>query len=215
MAQYASSSSSAMVEVHVVKVSNKAGDLTFSPNSLYASPGSMVQFQFYPMNHSVVQASFAKPCEPIQDNMPNVTGFFSGYMPTTLNATEKPVFTIPIKDKTPIWYYCSQKNHCQKGMVGVINPPATGNKTEASFAALAKLAPPSMAPNMTASSGASSGSSSSNSSTPAAGTPSTSSSSAPAQETTNAAGSIFASSKEAFMGMGVAGLVTAVVTLLL
>ena len=36
------------VQMHVIKVSNKAGDLTFEPNNLEAAPGSLVQFQFYP-----------------------------------------------------------------------------------------------------------------------------------------------------------------------
>lgn len=43
-----SSSPAGQVEVHRVKVSNKAGDLTFEPNDLKVQPGSMVQFQFYP-----------------------------------------------------------------------------------------------------------------------------------------------------------------------
>lgn len=36
------------VAMHIVKVSNKKGDLTFTPNSLVADKGSLVQFQFYP-----------------------------------------------------------------------------------------------------------------------------------------------------------------------
>lgn len=39
---------SGQVMMHVVKVSNKAGSLTFEPNNLQAAAGSMVQFQFYP-----------------------------------------------------------------------------------------------------------------------------------------------------------------------
>lgn len=41
-------SPSGQVKVHVVKVSNKKGDLTFEPNNLQAAAGDMVQFQFYP-----------------------------------------------------------------------------------------------------------------------------------------------------------------------
>lgn len=36
------------VRVHVVKVSNKKGDLIFEPNNMQAAPGEMVQFHFYP-----------------------------------------------------------------------------------------------------------------------------------------------------------------------
>lgn len=36
------------VKVQVVKVSNKNGDLTFTPNNITAAVGSFVQFHFYP-----------------------------------------------------------------------------------------------------------------------------------------------------------------------
>lgn len=113
---------SGSMAMFVVKVSNKNLDLTFEPASFKAPVGSMVQFQFYPKNHSVVQAAFSNPCEPINNVMSNVTGFFSGHMPTTPDTPMMPAFTIPIKDTKPIWYYCSQAKHCQAGMVGVINP---------------------------------------------------------------------------------------------
>lgn len=41
-------SPSGQVMVHVVKVSNKKGDLTFEPNNLQVPAGHMVQFHFYP-----------------------------------------------------------------------------------------------------------------------------------------------------------------------
>ena len=112
---------SGSVQVFVVKVSNKGMDLVYEPASLKAPVGSLVQFEFYPKNHTVSQAAFSNPCEPTNSIMPNVTGFFSGFMPTKPDAPMKPVFTIPIKDEKPIWYYCSQAKHCQSGMVGVIN----------------------------------------------------------------------------------------------
>ena len=43
-----SAAPSGMVKMHVVKVSNKNGDLTFEPNNMQAAPGEMVQFHFYP-----------------------------------------------------------------------------------------------------------------------------------------------------------------------
>lgn len=75
----------------------------------------------YSQNHSVVQSTFDQPCQPIQNIMPNVTGFFSGFMPVAAGATEMPVYTIAVNDTRPIWFYCSQGRHCQAGMVGVIN----------------------------------------------------------------------------------------------
>lgn len=70
-------------------------------------------------NHSVAQSeSFDKPCHPA------AKGFFSGYVVD--NSTTDPaknMFFLMINDTNPIWYYCSQVNHCAPGgMVGVINP---------------------------------------------------------------------------------------------
>lgn len=51
---------------------------TFSPNSLTAPVGSQVEFTFFGPEHSVVQASFDKPCQPVND-----TAFFSGFITTS------------------------------------------------------------------------------------------------------------------------------------
>ena len=122
-----SSTSSAMsgtgsVAVHVIKVSDKNGSLIYSPASIHVPVGDMVQWHFYPKNHSIVQAAFSNPCTPISNVMPNVTTFFSGYMPVKATDQEMPALTMMVKDALPFWYYCSQGKHCQKGMVGVINP---------------------------------------------------------------------------------------------
>lgn len=98
---------------HTVTVGESG--LTFSPNSLNASKGDTVTFHFYPQSHSVVQATFAAPCQPMS------SGFFSGFVPTSSGVANK-TFMITIEDATkPIWYYCSRGSHCQSGMVGVIN----------------------------------------------------------------------------------------------
>jgi hypothetical protein len=39
-------------------------------------------------------------------------------------------FTIPVNTTDPIWYYCSAENHCQKGMVGVVNPPSDESQAD-------------------------------------------------------------------------------------
>lgn len=111
------------IPLHVVKVSNKNGDLAFTPNVIQANKGDMVQFQFYPKKHSVVQSTFDQPCQPIEMNMPAVKGFFSGFMPVKPTDTMLPSYTIMVKNASmPMWFYCSQGKHCQSGMVGVINP---------------------------------------------------------------------------------------------
>jgi hypothetical protein len=53
---------------------------------------------------------------------PNVTnGIKSGFMPVAAGAATLPVFTITVPDTKPIWLYCGQLGHCQKGMAMVIN----------------------------------------------------------------------------------------------
>lgn len=104
--------------VHVITVGNAAGEPVFEPKTLKAAVGDMVQFQFYPSNHSVVMSAFDRPCAPADGD----DAFYSGYMPVRMEDTEMPLYTIPITDDTkPIWFYCSQGQHCQNGMVGVIN----------------------------------------------------------------------------------------------
>ena len=67
--------------------------------------------------------------------MSNVTGINSGPMPPE-NGMMK-VFTIMVNDTKPIWMYCATKPHCEKGMVMAINAPQEGEKTLASYKALA------------------------------------------------------------------------------
>ncbi|KAI4108330.1 MAG: hypothetical protein LQ339_002231 [Xanthoria mediterranea] len=145
-------SPSGQVMVHVVKVSNKMGALTFEPNNLQVPAGDMVQFHFYPKNHSVVQSTFDQPCEPINNNNASVTGFFSGFMPVKPDAAMRPSYTIMVNNTNPIWYYCSQGDHCQKKMVGVINPPAKNkSRTIELFGELASKATQNLSPGQSSS----------------------------------------------------------------
>ena len=109
------------VKVHVVQVGDREGNLKFYPEELEAAVGDMVQFHFYPRNHSVARSTFADPCNPVEPSA-NGTGFFSGFMPVQETDTFMPTFTILVNETTPIWYYCATGRHCQNGMAGVINP---------------------------------------------------------------------------------------------
>lgn len=112
------------VKVHVVQVGDKDGNLKFYPEELEAAVGDMVQFHFYPKNHSVARSTFADPCTPLDPESANGTAsFFSGFMPVQETDTFMPTFTILVNETTPIWYYCATGRHCQNGMSGVINPP--------------------------------------------------------------------------------------------
>jgi len=146
------------VAVQVVKVSDKNGDLRFIPDNIQAPVGSMIQFQYYPKNHSVVQAGFAAPCVPLeQSNATAGPGFFSGFMPVDAGSQTKPTFTIMVNTQAPIWFYCSQAKHCQGGMVGVINAVAGSPKNIDTFRAAAAAAPANLSPGQSGS-GSSSGS---------------------------------------------------------
>ena len=49
------------------------GGLVFKPESVTADVGDLLQFHFYPKNHSVVQGSFSTPCQPLAG------GAYSGF----------------------------------------------------------------------------------------------------------------------------------------
>ncbi|KAF1927409.1 Cupredoxin, partial [Didymella exigua CBS 183.55] len=120
---------SALAADHKVVVGTKTGDLVFKPDNITAAEGDTVTFSFWPKNHSIAQAAFNSPCQPMNK------GFWSGFVPTSdTSKVANWTFTYEVTNaSTPIWFYCTQGKHCQSGMVGVINPPATGVKTLAAF----------------------------------------------------------------------------------
>ncbi|KAF2634587.1 hypothetical protein P280DRAFT_474538 [Massarina eburnea CBS 473.64] len=93
--------------------------LHFEPENVVAEIGDLIEFHFLPKNHTVVQSSFDKPCEPLAGG----NGIFSGFNFKTDAGEASQVFQFTVQNKEPFWYYCSQAvgNHCQKGMSGVIN----------------------------------------------------------------------------------------------
>lgn len=52
------------------------------------------------------------------------------------------MFTFAINNTDPIYYFSGSPGDCEKGMVGGINGPSTGNTVQAYQAAAFKLAPP-------------------------------------------------------------------------
>jgi plastocyanin len=107
--------------MHVVTVGLN-GTLTFSPDTVTAAVGDMVQFQFVAGNHTATQSTFANPCQPIAAHS-NVTGFHSGFQPAAASKAMgmTSTYTVAINNTTPIWVYCAQAKHCESGMVMVIN----------------------------------------------------------------------------------------------
>jgi hypothetical protein len=72
--------------------------------------------------------------------MSNVTGIKSGFMPVSPGGPI-PVFSVLVNDTNPIWLYCGQVGHCQKGMAMVINEKESSNKTLEAYKAAAALLP--------------------------------------------------------------------------
>ncbi|KAG9565700.1 hypothetical protein KCU71_g6419, partial [Aureobasidium melanogenum] len=115
------------------------GGLVFSPNSTTAAVGDTVTFHFYTRAHGVARSSYTGPCAAI-DN-----GFNSGFV-RVASGESATTFTITINNTDPIWYYCPQGDHCQAGMVGVINPPSSGNQNIGGFINAASTAGSSTVP---------------------------------------------------------------------
>jgi plastocyanin len=63
--------------VHDVQVGANS-KLAYDPDTVMAAVGEKVRFWFNPLNHSVVQSSFDKPCVPS-----SATAIFSGFQPVS------------------------------------------------------------------------------------------------------------------------------------
>ena len=147
--------------VQIVQVSDTNGTLKFFPEEVRADVGSVVQFQFYPkvstmtalppppanlalQNHTITESSFAAPCVPIAANLttPQRPGQKSGFVPVTSDTQFRPIYNLIVNDTKPMWIYCGQAPHCQKGMSMVINVNQTDpNKTLEKYKAAAAALP--------------------------------------------------------------------------
>lgn len=92
--------------------------LEFTPNSVTAQPGDVVQFQFAASNHTATQSDAAAPCQPAASGQ----GVNSGFIPFDGGASGMVgTFDVPVTSTEPMFLYCAQAKHCQSGMVMVIN----------------------------------------------------------------------------------------------
>jgi plastocyanin len=110
-----SGTASSASNVQVIAVGKTA--LKMEPADVIVPAGNIIEFHFYNGAHSVAQSAFDSPCQPL-----NTTGFFSGSQPVTGANAGSTVFRV-ISTGQPMWYYCATGQHCQRGMVGVINAP--------------------------------------------------------------------------------------------
>ncbi|KAK1758861.1 extracellular serine-rich protein [Echria macrotheca] len=121
-----------------VSVAVGQNGFTFSPSSVTAAIGDIIEYSFFPPNHSVIMGDFNNACMPAATG-----GFFSGFMTGASSASSSSssssgggggglgyrqtsaggsVFQVKINSTDPIFFYCGVPTHCQAGMVGVINP---------------------------------------------------------------------------------------------
>ncbi|MCJ1255657.1 hypothetical protein MMC24_003474 [Lignoscripta atroalba] len=139
LALAASTASAKTITVNVGR-DDGTNELVFIPSTIFALTGDQVKFDFYPRNHSVVQAAFDAPCAPLTN------AFYSGYIPS-MDGLANTSYVLTINDTTtPLWFYCSQAMHCQSGMVGVINPTNGTTNDQTSFARAASNATANLAP---------------------------------------------------------------------
>ncbi|KAL1873584.1 hypothetical protein Daus18300_003951 [Diaporthe australafricana] len=105
--------------------------LTFTPNSVTANPGDVLQFQFAARNHTVTQSQPASPCQPIEaaaggPGVVGVVGVNSGFIPFDGGASGMVgTFNVPVMNSNPMFLYCAQAMHCQQGMVMTVNAQPT------------------------------------------------------------------------------------------
>lgn len=91
------------------------------------SVGDTVTFEFYPPDHSVIQAEFGSACVPYSyvDKDHAGKGFWTEtqWVKTTADITH---YNITVNDTQPIFFYCAAPNSCiGELMVGAINPNST------------------------------------------------------------------------------------------
>lgn len=106
---------------HIVTVGKELNQ--FDPDSLTANVGDVIEFQFFPPNHSVGRAEYQQPCIPYEDTGVNKVGFWSGFFPVDKILPNPPTWNLTINDTEPIFLYCAAPGSCINfQMVGVINP---------------------------------------------------------------------------------------------
>ncbi|KAH8748713.1 Cupredoxin [Hyaloscypha finlandica] len=109
----------ATVVAKTIVITAGTGGLAFSPDTVTAAVGDVLEFHFVGSIHSAVQGDFSSPC--VQSS----GGFDSGKI------SSASVFQVTVKTTDPMWFFCATPTHCQGGMAGVVNPPSTGDSLAA------------------------------------------------------------------------------------
>lgn len=102
--------------------------LSYDPSDIQVGDNTLVTFAF-PQDtpYSVTESSFESPCSPLSG------GFDSGL---TQGGTTFSVFVS--NTSVPVYFFSKASGACGAGMVGTINAPTSGGRTNAAFVAAAK-----------------------------------------------------------------------------
>ncbi|KAL8823908.1 MAG: hypothetical protein Q9191_005455 [Dirinaria sp. TL-2023a] len=115
------STTSNEIQTHTINVGKES--YQYSPDTVSAAVGDVIEFQFFPPNHSVARAQYGYPCVPYESTGTDKVGFYSGFYSVTENLDNPPRWNLTINDTNPIFFYCALKTSCiDNAMVGVINP---------------------------------------------------------------------------------------------
>src|SRR5690242_18228234 len=118
--QSSASTGSSAPQTHTIQVGLL--DHKMRPETTEAHVGDIIEFHFYPLNHSIVRAEYGFPCIPYEMTGSGKQGFFSGFHHVGRVLDNPPKYSIRVNDTEPIFFYCSAPGSCITwGMVGGIN----------------------------------------------------------------------------------------------
>ncbi|PMD16996.1 hypothetical protein NA56DRAFT_708213 [Hyaloscypha hepaticicola] len=96
-----SPTTSSAAPTHTIAVG--ADPFKFTPNEVNASVGDIIEFRFYPTNHSVARAEYLFPCIPYEVTGANKVGFWGGFKPIYIVGVDQLEYQIRINDTEPIF----------------------------------------------------------------------------------------------------------------
>ncbi|KAK4915856.1 hypothetical protein LTR28_013499, partial [Elasticomyces elasticus] len=106
----ATATTSSAVQTHTITVGK--GDNKFVPDVVLANVGDIIQYQFFPPNHSVARAEYLSPCIPYEDTGVDKVGFYSGFKPVDAILNNPPTFNLRVNDTNPVFFYCTAPGSC-------------------------------------------------------------------------------------------------------
>ena len=118
-----------------IPVSIGKNDMTFDPAIIHAAVGDVIEFRYWPWNHSVVAGDFSSACRPASSG-----GFFSGFFPTqagTVNVTLPHFLPFPSPPTTNPTTHTHSPKYSASPSTTPTRSRSTAPKTRASAAATA------------------------------------------------------------------------------